>query len=56
MALKENDFRKEIHLPIELKKELEVMAIQTDQGSLKAMIEKRTIYELAKWKQENKEL
>lgn len=52
---KENEFAKQIHLPKDLKADLEVMAIREDFGNLKNMIETRTIEELERWKTENQE-
>jgi hypothetical protein len=50
MAIKEEEFRKEIHLPKALKEDLEVMAIREGHGDVKNMIQKRTVAELAAWK------
>ena len=51
MAAKENEFRKEIHLPKSIRKDLEVQAIRLDFGDMKTMIEQTTIRLLEKWKQ-----
>jgi len=52
---KQETFPKIIHLPIELKSDLEVMAIRTGNGDLKNMIQRQTISQLAKWKLEDKD-
>lgn len=50
MPIKENEFRKEIHLPDNIKADLEVQAIRMNYGNMKNMIERRTIEELEQWK------
>ena len=55
MAANEDEFRKEIHLPIALKQDLEVMAIRQGHRDMKTMIERKTIAELAKYKENNQD-
>ena len=50
MPVKENEFRKEIHLPKSIKDDLEVQAIRTGLVDMKNMIEKLVVKNLEKWK------